>query len=227
MGLKLKRLEGPNGAIAVLDYEPRHPRGVTIVAGHGYAASKHSLDPLCSLLAGHGYRMLSLDFPGHKLGASEGRLDSLEDLTDAMAVVVAFARRTYGGPILTLGHSMGAVTAVRVCSEDPAIAGTISIALGLARLNENKASTVDLRSIYVDGIALKEIATQHEQEFGKILGALAERPSLYIAGTRDDIVPCWSVQELYESAPEPKSYVRSRAIIFPRASMRGSLFCIG
>ena len=61
-------------------YEARRPRGVTIVAGHGYSSSKQNLDSLCAFLASHGFAVYSLDFPGHKLGASGGRLRSLDDL---------------------------------------------------------------------------------------------------------------------------------------------------
>ncbi len=78
--LTLRQAQGkgaPPTSIAVLEYEPRRARGVTIVAGHGYSSSKQNLDGLCAFLASHGFGVYSLDFPGHKLGASGGRLDSV------------------------------------------------------------------------------------------------------------------------------------------------------
>ena len=50
------------------------PRGVSIVAGHGYSSSKHNFDFLCGFLASHGFGVYNFDFPGHKLGASGGAL---------------------------------------------------------------------------------------------------------------------------------------------------------
>ncbi len=84
-------------------YEARRPRGVTLVAGHGYSSSKQNLDMLCSFLAGHGFTIYSLDFPGHKLGASGGRLNAATDLTAAMHAVVAAARARGAGDSLRNG----------------------------------------------------------------------------------------------------------------------------
>ena len=78
--------------IAVLEYEARRARDVTLVVGHGYSSSKQNLDGLCAFLGSHGFAVYSLDFPGHKLGASGGRLRSVEDLIGAMDAVVRFAR---------------------------------------------------------------------------------------------------------------------------------------
>ena len=60
--------------LAVLEYEARRARDVALVVGHGYSSSKQNLDGLCAFLASHGFSVYSLDFPGHKLGASGGRL---------------------------------------------------------------------------------------------------------------------------------------------------------
>jgi alpha-beta hydrolase superfamily lysophospholipase len=111
--LDLYHVATANGAIAALAYEPRRPRGLAIVAGHGYSSSKHNLDPLCSFLAAHGCAMYSLDFPGHKLGASGGRLRDADDAVAAMSAVVALARGHGFTRVLTLGHSMGAMAAMQ------------------------------------------------------------------------------------------------------------------
>jgi pimeloyl-ACP methyl ester carboxylesterase len=198
------------GTIAALDYEPRRPRGVGLVVGHGYSSSKHNLDLMCGFLASHGYRVLSLDFPGHKLGASGGRLDSPEDLTDAMDAAVRYVRESDATPVYAVGHSMGATTALRTCAADPAIAGAISIATGYGRLAAIDAlggKAVDLRSAYVDGLSLPELVTQTEPLLDAALARLAGRPVLYIAAERDMMVSRRSATELFERAPEPKTFV--------------------
>jgi pimeloyl-ACP methyl ester carboxylesterase len=209
--LDLRRVMARPGEIAYLDYEPRRSRGVTLVVGHGYSSSKHNLDFLCGFLSSHGFRILSLDFPGHKLGASGGRLNSVDDLTAAMQAVVNEARTRYGDPVYTCGHSMGAITALRTCAADTAIAGAISIATGAGRPAALEALrgklTVDLRSAYVDGLTLEELAEQTEGVLGVALAKLAGRPVLYVAADRDLMISRRSAEELFERAPQPKTFV--------------------
>ncbi len=212
--MKLDLLRLPTrrgGTIAALDYEPRRAREVTLVVGHGYSSSKHNLDFLCAFLASHGYRTISVDFPGHKLGCSGGRLESVDDLTDTMAAAVAYARATHPGPIYTIGHSMGATTALRTCAQDPQIAGAVSIATGYGRPSALAAiargGVIDLRSAYVDGLTLPDLVLATETVIDAALAALAGRPVLYVAAERDGMVSQASARELFDRAPEPKTYV--------------------
>lgn len=212
MKLELLALATARGKkVAVLDYEPRRSRHVALVAGHGYSSSKHNLDMLCAFLAAQGFRVLSLDFPGHKLGASGGRLDSIDDLTEAMGAALQYARERYGGVVYALGHSMGATTALRACAADPAVAGAIAIASGYGRPGALLAlaakGTVDLRSSYVDGLTLPELAEQTHAVLDRALAGLAGRPALYVAAERDMMVSRASARELFERAPEPKTFV--------------------
>lgn len=206
----LRFIEAPAHKIAVLAYEPRRPRGVSLVAGHGYSSSKQNLDMLCNFLASHGFAVYSLDFPGHKLGASGGRLRGLDDLVDAMYAVVDHARAEYEGPAYTLGHSMGATTALLTASADSTIAGVVAIATGVGRIAALEAlgtkGATDLRASYVDGLSLPELVAQVEPRLVPSLAALAGRPQLYVAAERDLMVSRGAVQALYESAPEPKSF---------------------
>ena len=166
MVVSLHHLEADANPVAVLAYAARRPRDVTLVAGHGYSSSKHNLDTLCGFLSSHGFGVYSLDFPGHKLGASGGRLRSAGDLLDAMDAAVRFAREQGATTIYTLGHSMGATTALCVAGRDPALAGAISIATGYGRPSVLDAlaarGVVDLRASYVDGLSLPELAHSWE-----------------------------------------------------------------
>jgi len=198
-------------SVAALDYEPRRARSVTLAVGHGYSSSKHNLDLLCAFLASHGFGIVSIDFPGHKLGASGGRLESVDDLDESLAAAVRFARERYGPQVYTMGHSMGAATALRACAADAAIAGAIAIATGYGRPNALAAlgmrGALDLRAAYVDGLTLPEMVTQSEPRLDAALAALAGRPVLYVAAERDGMVSQASARELFERAPEPKSFV--------------------
>jgi esterase/lipase len=200
----------PPNSVAVLEYEPRRARDVTLVVGHGYSSSKQNLDGLCAFLASHGFGVYSLDFPGHKLGASGGHLRGVHDLFDAMEAVVRFARERGARTVYALGHSMGATTALCVASRDPSLAGAISIATGYGRPSVLDAlaarGVVDLRSSYVDGLTLQEIAHEWQPLVDEALPRLAGRPVLFVAADRDGMVSRTSVSELYDRAAEPKTF---------------------
>ena len=210
MIVNLRRIQARHNPVAFLEYEPRRERGVSIVAGHGYSSSKHNLDFLCGFLASHGYRVFSLDFPGHKLGASGGVLRRPGDLVDAMSAVVAFAR-VPAEPLYVMGHSMGGTTALFTAAGDETVAGLISIASGFGRPSAldslQKAGAADFRSSYVDGLPLPELVAETHDRFDRALPLLAGRPQLYIAAARDAMVSPRSVEELYNRAPEPKTFV--------------------
>ena len=211
MIVDLQRIQAQRNAIAVLAYEPRRPRGVSLIAGHGYSSSKHNLDFLCNFLASHGYAVYSLDFPGHKLGASGGTLLGVDDLVDAMSAVVAHARNRESFPAYVMGHSMGAMTALFVAANDAGIAGTISIATGYGRPSAIEAlqskGVTDFRSSYVDGLALPDLVRGVDALFADAMPKLAGRPQLYVAASRDAMVSRRSVEDLYARAPDPKTFV--------------------
>lgn len=211
LNVELIRVPAPAADIAALYYEPRRPRGVTLVAGHGYSSSKQNLDFLCAFLASHGYAVYSLDFPGHKLGASGGRLEADADLIAAMDALVARARTHANGAIYTMGHSMGAQAALRTAAGDAAIAGAVAIATGYGRPTALKALqgrvTSDFRSSYVDGLPLPELVMGFDAALDVALPLLAGRPLLVIAADRDMMVNAASVRDLFERCPEPKTFV--------------------
>lgn len=207
--VRLERVAAERNEVAVLAYEARRPRGVSIVAAHGYSSSKHNLDFLCGFLAGHGFGVWSLDFPGHKLGASGGTLRGIDDCVDAMSAVVARARAEAPAPVLTLGHSMGAMTALLTAASDAEIAGVVSIATGYGRPSAIAAlanvGAADFRSGYVDGVSLPELVRDADARYAEALPRLAGRPLLFVAASHDAMVSRASVEELYRRAPEPKT----------------------
>lgn len=208
--VELFRIEAERNPVAVLWYEPRRPRGISLVAGHGYSSSKQNLDFLASFLASHGFGVYSIDFPGHKLGASAGVLRGVDDCIDAMSAAVAFARARGDAAAYTLGHSMGGMTAIFTAAHDAAVLGTIAIATGFGRPTSleslRRVGVADFRSSYVVGVTLPELVSDVDQRYSELLVRLAGRPALYVAADRDAMVSPKSVRELYERAPEPKSF---------------------
>jgi len=207
--VELLRIEAQRNPVAVLWYQPRRPRGISLVAGHGYSSSKQNLDFLCSFLSSHGFGVYSLDFPGHKLGASGGELRGVDDLIDAMASVAAFARERGDESAYTLGHSMGGMTAIFTAALDDRILGTIAIATGYGRPTSletlQKVGVADFRSSYVIGVTLPELVAGVDARYAHLLGRLSGRPSFFVAANRDAMVSPQSVRDLFEHAPEPKS----------------------
>jgi fermentation-respiration switch protein FrsA (DUF1100 family) len=63
-----------------------------------------------------------------------------------------------------------------------------------------------LRSSYVDGLSLLEIASAWEVLLPTALPQLAGRPALFVAAENDGMVSPTSVRELFDRAPEPKSF---------------------
>jgi pimeloyl-ACP methyl ester carboxylesterase len=208
--VELFRIAAERNGLAVLWYEPRRPRGVSLVAGHGYSSSKQNLDFLCGFLSSHGFGVYSFDFPGHKLGASGGELRGIDDCIEAMFRVVAFARQRGDEILYTLGHSMGGMTAIFTSALDANIHGTVAIATGYGRPTSleslRKVGPTDFRSSYVVGVTLPELVAGVDARYAELLVRLAGRPALYIAANRDAMVSLRSVRELYGRAPEPKTF---------------------
>ncbi len=132
----------------------------------------------------------------------------MNDCVDAMSAVVATARASNDAPVYTLGHSMGAITALFVAANDPGIAGAVAIATGYGRPTAFSAlrGTTDFRSSYVVGVDLQTLFEDVDASFDRLLPKLEGRPVLYVAASRDAMVSPASVRELYERAPETKTF---------------------
>lgn len=210
MTVELLRIETKSAAVAVLAYEARRARDVSVVVGHGYSSSKHNLDVLCSFLASHGFTVYSLDFPGHKLGASGGILRGIDGCVEAMGAVVEYALAPGPAPVYTLGHSMGAMTAIFTAALNPEVAGSVAIATGYGRPSAiaklQAAGATDFRSSYVDGVDLPTLLSEVDGWYARLFAKLAGRPQLYVAASRDAMVTQASVRDLFARAPEPKTF---------------------
>ena len=196
------------GNVHGLYYHSGNDPETCVVLCHGYSSSKHNVDPLAFYLASEGFGSLAIDFQGHKLGASSLPLRSALDLCSNALDAVRFAR-TRAGSVVLGGHSMGAATAIGATLESPDVAGLIVMctALGRNRSLGGEAMLGGLRNraAYVDGPSPDEI-TKVMDSFTERIAAVAPRPLLVIAASKDAIVAPSAVRQLFETAAEPKTY---------------------
>ena len=77
--------------------------GPTVIILHGWGSSSARFTLLAEALHGRGWRVLSLDAPGH--GASPGHSSSLQQFMASLDAAVA----RFGRPDALIGHSLGAL----------------------------------------------------------------------------------------------------------------------
>ena len=87
----------------------------TVVLLHGHAGDHQTWAVLAAQLCRQGHEVLAPDLPAH--GASLAEAASLDDL---QAPLQSWLQATCGGPFELVGHSLGAVAAVRLASAGPA-----------------------------------------------------------------------------------------------------------
>ncbi len=208
--VELFRLFASRNPVAVLYYEPRRPRGACVVAGHGYSSSKQNLDLLCSFLSSHGFGVYSLDFPGHKLGcerwrAARRRRLHRRDVCGRQICARARVRRNVHAGTQHGGNDgdfhrrprSADFRDDRNCDRlrAPNLPG------GTAKGRRRRFS------LLVCGWGhLARARCRRRPPLRRTARASGGRPSLYVAANRDAMVSPKSVRELYDRAPEPKSF---------------------
>ncbi|WP_054949085.1 alpha/beta hydrolase [Numidum massiliense] len=205
--MDIQRIEQTNDnfTINTLRYTPdaRKARNLGIVMGHGFSVSKHHLDGLASYLCYIGYEVVNLDFPGHKMGASRGKLTHPEDLIEA----VQLARRsTEQSRVVLLGHSMGAAAAVGAATQIDGVVGLVTLGMGAnpeARFN-NKYVTSALKwgSMYVEDLDGEQFLQHMKKELLPRIQDVTV-PALVVGATKDFIIPVSSVKQLAALASGP------------------------
>jgi fermentation-respiration switch protein FrsA (DUF1100 family) len=102
------------------------------------------------------------------------------------------------------------MTAIFTAALERSVLGTIAIATGYGRPTSletlRRVGVADFRSSYVVGVTLPELVADVDKRYAALLGRLEGRPALYVAANHDAMVSLKSVKELYDRAPEPKSF---------------------
>lgn len=178
------------------------PGPVRVVAIHGYGSSKHRLDNLCTAIAQAGIAVVSIDLPGHKLGASGGVLTHFE--TAVECALDAVRCLPYHRPPVFLGHSLGAATAVVAASRLPEAVGAISLGLGypVTIMRDDPAVISAYLELWnwVDGLSPLEAGLGMDAALPEALVRMQGRPYLLVTGDHDRELPPASARTLAEMA---------------------------
>lgn len=205
--MEIRRVEQGNDTYTInsLVYTPdaNNDRNLTILMGHGFSVSKHHLDGLASHLCYFGYEVISLDFPGHKMGASRGNLEHPVQLLEALRL----ARRcTDREEIVLMGHSMGAAAAVRAAAEMEGVRGLVVMGMGrnpAARFTDKIVSSAfKWGEMYVEDLDAEFFLTQMKEQLLPYMEEV-DVPSLVIGGTEDFIIPVAELKKLAQMAVGP------------------------
>ncbi len=186
--------------LAALVYEPDELRGNPVVLAHGYTGSKETMDVLAGYLCATGRMCVTFDFRGHKLGGSDGSMDSAEDAVgDVIAAVERILRRSGLEEAAVVGHSMGGAAALAASAHDDRI-GAVGL-LGASASVETGFDTpagevlMAQRGDYVVGAPAAVILNETGRLCRRALGRRSI-PALFVAGRGDIVVRADAVREL-------------------------------
>ena len=183
-------------------------RGVAIVLAHGSCGERSDLFREARILAGAGFGVLVFDFPGH--GESEGAVSWDEGARQALRGAVDWLAVQPGvdaGRLGAFGFSMGGYTVAQVAASDErlravALAGAPHDAAEHTHWEYRRAGWLRrgpaLLAARRSGLRFDELVPE------RIIGRIAPRPLLLVAGSDDRAVPPWMAERLYRAAGEPK-----------------------
>jgi fermentation-respiration switch protein FrsA (DUF1100 family) len=174
---------------------PSKDSDIVLVFFHGNAGNiSHRLDNLRHLNA-WGVSVLIFDYRGY--GKSGGSISEKGLYADSRAALQAgLARAKASGSKLALfGRSLGGVAAVSVANK-PEVQGVI--------LESTFTNLGDMAKVHFPLPGLGALKKRFNS-LGRIDGVSA--PKLFIHGNRDNIVPMELGRQLFEAAPEPKTWL--------------------
>ena len=174
----------------VFDLGEDDPEAPTAIVLHGFARSRYDALARVGPVLPYARRLLLPDLPGHgDAGGRATRLGSGEER------FVASLAETTRGPLLLVGHSLGATLAIRAAA-DPALATRVRGVLALApyeRLRTPLGARLELRGMPKGALlapTLGALAALGVREHATSTAARAARaPLAVVAGAADPVVP--------------------------------------
>jgi dipeptidyl aminopeptidase/acylaminoacyl peptidase len=182
--------------------------GAAVVLLHGSGGERSDLVHEARLLAEAGVGVLLFDWPGH--GESEGKItwgeserQALEGALDWLAAKPGVDPRRLGA----FGFSMGGYILAQVAAADLRLR---AVALAGAPHDAREHTLWEYRrlgwlrqwpallAVRVSGMQLDELVPE------RVVGRIAPRRLLLIAGSEDTAVPLWMTERLHRAAGEPR-----------------------
>ena len=207
-GAHQHRLPAKRGTIAVHEFVPPQGNGCpgTVLVVHGWRSRTEFMKGIIASYRDAGFRVLSLDLPGH--GSSAGRRLTMASAVDA----VETAAERFGPFAAMVGHSFGGAVAAS------AVTGSVA---GIPRVDARKlvliAAPSSLAAIFDTffrflGLGPKSQAVVAEQvrrlagrplsEFvGSRLLAQTPTPTLVLHAPDDREVPAWHAEDYAQAGP--------------------------
>lgn len=196
-------------------WEAARPTGTAVVLAHGFTGSKDDpkLEAVAEALAARGYEVLAYDARGHH--ASEGvcTLGDLERLDVAAAVAAA---RERSERVVAVGASMGAIAVLRYATEDPTLAGVVSVSSpALWRLPRNVRTllaTALTRTQLGRRVAARRLRVRisphwRDPDPPRVLAARIRAPLAVVHGREDRFVPPSEAVLLAAVAPNGRLFL--------------------
>lgn len=196
------------GGVSVRGWLLPSRSGAAVLLLHGAGADRSQMVPEARFLGQRGIGVLLYDSPGHGESAGTVTWDAAE-----RAAAGAALDRLSEGPgvdprrLGILGFSMGSIIAARVAASDPRVRA-VALTGAIHDFREQ------LRWAYSRWGALGAWPAEQAARYAgmdldsrrplDVIGAIAPRPLLLVAGDADTVVPVFMTRALFDAAGEPK-----------------------
>lgn len=177
----------------------------TVVHFHGNAQNLSAHVGFVDWLAERGYNVFVFDYRGY--GKSAGSPNRPGVIADSKAALAYIRGREDidSDRLLVLGQSLGGACALAALGEG-STEGVRAIAIDSSFLSYRKvANSVLGGTILTSPLVWLLVGSEHDPEDS--IGELEGIPLLFIHGDADGLVRISNGRELFEAAPEPKSFI--------------------
>jgi pimeloyl-ACP methyl ester carboxylesterase len=170
--------------------------GAVVLLLHGTEANRLQLWSELQLLAQNGYGVLAIDWPG--MGESDGTMVVGKPEREAFDAAIELISRVPEVNIGVLGFSQGAALAVQYAAEEPRVKSVLAVGAFTDALEQTgyefrhggvftKWPAVFFTSRYMETGNIRPI---------DVAAKLKGRASLFVCGTKDDMVPPQMAEDL-------------------------------
>ena len=184
--------------------------GAAVIVLHGSEADRSSMLAEARALAAAGFGVLLFDLPGH--GESDGRVERGRTERSALRAAIDFVTAQPGiaaQRIGALGFSDGAFTVVQVASMDHRIRSVVLEGAFGDMIEQVRAEFAPAGRLAQRAAVLADERYRRDEAGFRpldIIGRIAPRPLVIIAGEEDRTAPSALGHQLFDAAREPKQF---------------------